>query len=115
MLKEVDCTKFYDGKFVESKHKVVEEEALSIFINGRYFATAMISPQMKKEFVIGHLFAEGIISDIGEIESLQLEDNIAKVITANSMKVQYIQWCNLYLKFKFTQDYRWCPCGRVIP
>jgi len=87
MLKEVKCTKFYDDNFVESKHGVVKEEPLSIFINGRHFVTTMISPQMKKEFVIGHLFSEGIIRDIEEMESLQIEENIAKVITTNPLKV----------------------------
>jgi FdhD protein len=87
MLKEFECLKFHDGKSVESTHGVVKEEPLSIFINGRHFVTAMISPEMKKEFVIGHLFAETIIKDLEEIGSLQIEENIAKVITTNPLKV----------------------------
>jgi len=62
MLKEFKCLKFLEGKSVELTHGVVNEEPLSLFINGRHFVTAMISPEMKKEFVIGHLFTEGIIS-----------------------------------------------------
>ncbi len=87
MLKEFECLKFHDGKSVESTHGVVKEEPLSIFINGRHFVTVMISPEMKKEFVIGHLFAETIIKDLEEIVSLQIEENFAKVITTNPLKV----------------------------
>ncbi len=87
MLKELKCTKFHDGDFLESKHEVVKEEPLSIFINGRHFVTTMISPQMKKEFVTGHLFSEGIIRDIEELESLQIEESIANVLLSNPLKV----------------------------
>jgi len=87
MLKEVICTKFHDDDFVESKHGVVKEEPLSIFVNGRHFVTTMISPQMKKEFVIGHLFSEGVIREIEELESLQIEERIANVLISSPLKV----------------------------
>jgi FdhD protein len=47
----------------------------------------MISPQMKKEFVIGHLFSEGIIEGLDGIESMEIEEDVAKVITINPLKV----------------------------
>lgn len=87
MLKEVKCLKIHEGASVETKHEVVKEEPLSLSINGRHFVTAMISPKMKKEFVIGHLFTEGIISGIEELESLQLVENIARVLITNPLKV----------------------------
>ena len=87
MLKELKCLKFREDTFVEAKHKVIKEEPLSISINGRHYVTAMISPQMKKEFVMGHLFAEGIIKSIDEIESLQLADTTANVIITHPLKV----------------------------
>jgi FdhD protein len=87
MKKETTCIRLNGERITESTDTVVEEEPLSIFINGRHFATAMISPRMKKEFVIGHLFAEGVISSIEEMESLQITDYIAKVITSNPLKV----------------------------
>jgi len=87
MLKEFKCLKFREDTFVEAKHKVIKEEPLSISINGRHYVTAMISPHMMKEFVMGHLFAEGIIKSIDEIESLQLEDNTANVIITHPLKV----------------------------
>jgi len=50
-----------------------------LFINGRHFATAMITPMMEKEFIVGHLFGQGIIENIADIESITVEDNIAEV------------------------------------
>lgn len=87
MLKKFNCLKFDTNNFIKSIHEVVEELPLSIFINGRHFVTAMISPQMVREFVIGYLFSEKVIENIKEIESLQIEENIAKVIINNPLKV----------------------------
>ena len=51
------------GSAEEATCQVVEEVPLSIFINGRHFVTAMTSPQMRKEFVTGHLFQRGLFAD----------------------------------------------------
>lgn len=87
MKKEVNCIKLNGERITESKDKVVIEEPLSIFINGRHFVTTMISPRMKKEFVIGQLFSEGIIREIEELESLQVEESIANVLISSPLKV----------------------------
>ena len=86
MIEECKCLRL-DGECAEeSTCQVVEEVPLSIFINGRHFVTAMISPQMREEFVTGHLFSERIISGPEEIDSLEIEGNVARVIVANPMR-----------------------------
>lgn len=87
MKKEINCIKFNGERITESEDKVVIEEPLSIFVNGKHFVTTMITPQKKKEFVIGHLFSEGIMSGVEELESLQIEESIANVILSSSLKV----------------------------
>jgi FdhD protein len=61
------------------KERVVTELALSIITNGKHLATAMITPMMEREFVIGHLFGQGIIESIADIASITIKDNIAEV------------------------------------
>jgi FdhD protein len=63
----------------KAKERVITEFSLSIVINGRHFATAMITPMMEKEFIIGHLFGRGIIKDIADIESITVKENTAEV------------------------------------
>ncbi len=76
-----------NGEDVEKAFcQVVEEVPLSIFINGRHYVTAMTSPQLRKEFVVGHLFAERIIGGLKEIESLEVEGNVVRAIVANPMR-----------------------------
>ena len=86
MLKSFKCRKLDGDEVEEATCQVVEEVPLSIFINGRHFVTAMISPEMKSEFVTGHLFAERIVSGREEIESLEIEGNIARAIVSNPMR-----------------------------
>jgi FdhD protein len=86
MIKEYSCLKLDGSDAREESCPVVEEVPLSIFINGRHFATAMTSPQMRKEFVFGHLFAERIIAGPQEVESLEIEGNVARAIIANPIR-----------------------------
>jgi FdhD protein len=86
MIKECKCLKMDGACAEEATCQVVEEVPLSIFINGRHFVTAMTSPQMRKEFVIGHLFSERIVSGSQEIESLEIEGNVARVIVEHPMR-----------------------------
>ena len=86
MIKECKCLRLDGASAEEATCQVVEEVPLSIFINGRHFVTAMTSPQMRKEFVTGHLFSERIISGPQEIESLEIEGNVARVIVEHPMR-----------------------------
>ncbi|MCK4369404.1 MAG: formate dehydrogenase accessory sulfurtransferase FdhD, partial [Dehalococcoidales bacterium] len=74
----VEYTKV-NAEVTKAKERIVTELGLSIIINGRHFATAMITPMMEKEFIIGHLFGQGIIENIVDIESITVKDNIAEV------------------------------------
>ena len=86
MIKDCYCQRLDDKVITEETCRVVEEIPLSIFINGRHFVTAMISPQMRKEFITGHLFAERIVAGLAEIESLEIEGNVARAIVSNPMR-----------------------------
>jgi len=74
----VEYTKV-NAEVTKAKERVVTEFSLSIIIDGKHFATAMITPMMEKEFIIGHLFGQGIIENIADMESITVKDNIAEV------------------------------------
>ncbi|HIH36837.1 MAG TPA: formate dehydrogenase accessory sulfurtransferase FdhD [Methanocellales archaeon] len=85
MLKEY--MRLDGGLKTKLEEEIAKEVALAIFVNGRQFSTAMMSPQMKKEFVLGHLLSEGVIEGLEDVESLKIREDIAKVITKNPIKV----------------------------
>ena len=77
-LATVEYTKV-NAEVTKARERVVRETGLSIFVNKRHFTTAMITPTMKKEFVIGHLFCQGTINSVTDIESITIKDNTAEV------------------------------------
>ncbi len=66
--------------------RIVRETALSIRIDGKHFATAMLMATMEKEFVIGHLFAQGVITSAADITSITVKNNVAEVTLSGTKK-----------------------------
>jgi len=77
-LATVEYTRI-NAEVTRARERVVRETGLSIFVNKRHFTTAMITPTMEKEFVIGHLFCQGAINSVADIESITIKDNTAEV------------------------------------
>ena len=74
----VKCTKI-NGEAIRIKEQVAAEHGLTIFINDKPFATAMITPALKKEFVVGHLFGQRLIRQASDISSLVIDGDTARV------------------------------------
>ncbi|WP_256621869.1 formate dehydrogenase accessory sulfurtransferase FdhD [Methanolobus chelungpuianus] len=87
MFKEIPCIKGDGGSFSEETHPVIEEMPLAVKVNGRHALTAMTSPVMLREFVIGFLYTERIIKGIEEIESISIEGNTADVLTTDPFRI----------------------------
>ncbi len=86
MMDDYECIKLEGESRQEGLCPVVEEAPLSIFINGRHFATAMISPALREEFVVGHLYSERIISGSQELESLEVEGDVARAMISHPLR-----------------------------
>ena len=65
---------------------IIKETALIIRIDGKHYATAMILADMEKEFVIGHLFTQGIIHSVADVRALAIKNNTAEVALADHIK-----------------------------
>lgn len=78
ILKTVKYTRV-NGGFRAARERIIRETALTIKVDGRHFATAMITAVMEKEFVIGHLFSQGVIDNVKDIQSINIKDDTAEV------------------------------------
>ena len=58
---------------------VAVEEPLEIQVNGQPWVTTMRTPGQDRELAIGMLFTEGLFSDIVDIESIDVEDNVVLI------------------------------------
>jgi FdhD protein len=84
ILKEVALT-LADGGFSPARERIAKETALEINVDGRHYTTAMMLATLEKEFVIGHLFSQGIIHRAADIASLTVKNNTANVmLSANA-------------------------------
>jgi FdhD protein len=52
--------------------EVVREQPLTLYVNGARFLTLLCTPVKLEALVVGYLWMEMIISDIGEIETLEV-------------------------------------------
>lgn len=68
-----------DGSCTPSHERIVRETALEIRLDGQPFATAMLLAQMEKEFVVGHLYAQGVITRAADIVSITIKNKVAAV------------------------------------
>jgi FdhD protein len=98
ILKEVEFTRV-NGGFSLAVERIIKETALTININGRHFATAMIMDSLQKEFVVGHLFSQGIIRSAADIALISIKNNTADIsLTKKSAEKPTFQKINSNLK-----------------
>ncbi len=77
-----------DGGARTATERIVKETALTIRIGGKHYATAMIVAALEREYVFGHLLAQGIIQSARDIKSLTIRNNIAEVTLSGNSKKQ---------------------------
>jgi len=87
LYRELPIVRVDGDSFVPATHPVVEEMPLSVTVNGRHTLTAMTSPAMLREFVVGFLYTERIVKDLQEIESIRIEGSAASVLTKNPYSI----------------------------
>jgi FdhD protein len=84
-LKTVEYTRV-NGECTAASERIVRETALSIIVDGKHYATAMILATLEKEFVVGNLYVQGVIKKANDIKSLIIKNNIAEVKLARKMR-----------------------------
>lgn len=85
VLERVEYTRV-NGGCTAASERIIKETALTIRIDGKHYATAMIMATMEKEFVIGHLFAQGVIHSAADIRSITIKNNTAEVVLSGTIK-----------------------------
>jgi FdhD protein len=87
ILEKVEYTRV-DGGCKTAAERIIKETALTIRIDGKHYATAMILATLEREYVYGHLLAQGVIQSARDISSLAIRNNIAEVKLAGNNRKQ---------------------------
>lgn len=82
ILQSVELTRL-NGGCERITERIIRETALTLRINGKVYATAMITAGMEREFALGHLYAQGIISDPAQVTSLEVTGTTVEITLAS--------------------------------
>ena len=85
ILQSVELTRINGGYERVTEH-IIRETALTLRMNGTVYATAMIMAGMEREFAMGHLYAQGIISDVTHITSLEVTGTTVEITLTQNKK-----------------------------
>jgi FdhD protein len=82
---DVTCDRFSDGEWVRASVHVPVEMQLAVYVNLQELVTIQCTPAKLNFLVLGFLYAEGIISGIGDVLGLRVceDDSMADVRLSN--------------------------------
>lgn len=63
-----------DGRVTEVSAEVVREQPVTLHVDGRRFVTILCSPFQLEALVLGHLWMERIIEDLGDVAELAISE-----------------------------------------
>lgn len=69
--KTMDIIKINSAEKLEITDEIIVEQMLNIYVNREHYASLMCTPIEKTELAAGFLFAEGIISSVESIKSIE--------------------------------------------
>jgi len=70
----VECHRFSDAGWVSTSTYVPVEQEIAIYVNRQPLISILCTPQKLNFLIIGYLYAEGVISGIGDIASMRVCD-----------------------------------------
>ncbi|SHI79765.1 formate dehydrogenase accessory sulfurtransferase FdhD [Parasporobacterium paucivorans] len=73
--------KMSDGVWYESGENIVQEKAVTIYVNSKELATIVCSPWDLKNMAVGFLCSEGILNDKSKLKSLRIDEEKGLVYT----------------------------------
>lgn len=74
LVDKLDIVRYIGGEYVPLRDLMVHEMALHLEIPGVMKRTLYCSPGELKELIVGHLYTQGYIHSIGDIQSLKLDE-----------------------------------------
>jgi len=82
---EIVCSRFSDEGWVKTSVHVPSEMNLTIYVNDQELVNVLCTPLKLNCLIIGYLYAEGIISGIGDVAMMRVceDDSLAHVRLSN--------------------------------
>ncbi|MFW9835154.1 MAG: formate dehydrogenase accessory sulfurtransferase FdhD [Candidatus Thorarchaeota archaeon] len=82
-VSEVDCIRV-NGDNRETRRETIAVEAhMQLIVNGQHVTDFLYSPGWDEQLVVGFLVSSGLISNVGSIEKIEIENEYGKVTISN--------------------------------
>ncbi|QVK20479.1 formate dehydrogenase accessory sulfurtransferase FdhD [Mycoplasmatota bacterium] len=82
--KQVIIVKYDDDTLSIKEDLVVEEYPITLYINKEKYITILCTPESIEDLVVGHLNGEGVIDDVSDILSVDIDENRVDIELKNS-------------------------------
>lgn len=88
-MRQIEISRFdvSERKISHVKDWVAQERPLHIFLDRTHYATILCSPSNLKEMTVGHLFSEGLLKSMEEIDEITQEDDLCRVKLASRINL----------------------------
>lgn len=86
LVDKLEIVRYIGGEYVPLRDLMVHEMALQLEVPGVTKRTLYCSPGELKELVVGHLYTQGYIHSIGDIQSLELDEEAGHTVVRISAK-----------------------------
>jgi FdhD protein len=85
-VQSFDVIRFDDGRSVAGRDRIAVEAPLEVRLEGQPFSVIMRTPGADEDLAAGFLFSEGVVSEAGEIQKIEVGDspNVVNVSLAPS-------------------------------
>ncbi|OQD57962.1 formate dehydrogenase accessory protein FdhD [Methanobrevibacter arboriphilus JCM 13429 = DSM 1125] len=75
MTSKINTFVYKNDNFIEKEDEIVSDETITLVINDSLTRSFSISPDSLKEFTVGYMLGEGLISSIENVETIDIEGN----------------------------------------
>jgi len=79
LAEDIVCDRFSDKGWVRTSVSVPDEMELTIYVNNQELVTVQCTPNKLNCLVLGFLYTEGIISEMGDVASMRVCDEESEV------------------------------------
>jgi FdhD protein len=80
LVEKMDIVRYIGGEYVPLRDLMVHEMALHLEVSGVTKRTLYCSPSELKELIVGHLYTQGYIHSIEDIQSLKLDEEAGRAV-----------------------------------
>ncbi len=63
----------------EAVDELALDEPVCIFVNDEYHVTLIATPEMREELAVGYLLTQGVVDEVEEMESIEVDGNDVRV------------------------------------